>query len=410
MSDFVAFEEDIDSGMEYLEHFGILGMKHGKRNGPPYPLGSGDHSAGEKAAAKAAGVSVGSDSGKGSIENVKSKRSKSVKKPMTEEERREAALEAYRKGDKKKLSKYMDTMTTEELADAKRRAELKEAFDKKEDKPSKEDIAKREAINSGDIEKVKEYETKMTASELQEAMNKVKLHQELNHVDPPPTAFERIQSVSQKLGTFKEAAEKTIAAYNTVATVMNSLNPDSDTKWPVIDKDNNNPAVKEIAKDVKKEIKETAKEKADKEAEAYYEQKRAQYDADKKFEKYKEKAEEKERKKAEKESKGKEKPETKEEPKPESNKGHEYIKKEGEGEDAVYTYKEDTSNRKYTPQRPPEIAKSVFKSKVSDSDVSYDDIIPESYKSQMRETAFNKSMAEFDYEDLYDYAMRHSEV
>ena len=34
----------------YLAHHGILGQKWGKRNGPPYPLGSSDHSASEKKA------------------------------------------------------------------------------------------------------------------------------------------------------------------------------------------------------------------------------------------------------------------------------------------------------------------------------------------------------------------------
>lgn len=34
----------------YLEHHGILGMKWGVKNGPPYPLGASDHSASEKKA------------------------------------------------------------------------------------------------------------------------------------------------------------------------------------------------------------------------------------------------------------------------------------------------------------------------------------------------------------------------
>lgn len=33
-----------------LSHHGIEGQKWGVRNGPPYPLGSGDHSAAEKKA------------------------------------------------------------------------------------------------------------------------------------------------------------------------------------------------------------------------------------------------------------------------------------------------------------------------------------------------------------------------
>lgn len=36
----------------YIQHHGILGQKWGKRNGPPYPINPGDHSAAEKKAAQ----------------------------------------------------------------------------------------------------------------------------------------------------------------------------------------------------------------------------------------------------------------------------------------------------------------------------------------------------------------------
>lgn len=63
----------------YLIHHGILGQRWGKLNGPPYPLGSSDHSSAEKSAAKSAGVSVGSSSGKGSYEAVKKMNNKEKK-------------------------------------------------------------------------------------------------------------------------------------------------------------------------------------------------------------------------------------------------------------------------------------------------------------------------------------------
>lgn len=262
--------EDLETGTETLQHFGILGQKHGQRNGPPYPLGSGDHSSSEKSAAKAAGVSVGSDSGKGSIDNVKKKRSKTAKKkPLTPEEKRQLALDAAKSGDKKKIAKNMDQLSTDELRDAQARAQLKDALTRKdpsEQKMSRAEVEKRDAILSGDKEKVKQYAGQMTTQELRDAMEKVRLTTELNHVDPPPTAMDKLKKFSESADNFRQAAEKCIGLYNLTAKVYNSSHKDG-TKWPIIgeqkkekEKTPEEKTAEALAKVFGKDVKNTAKE------------------------------------------------------------------------------------------------------------------------------------------------------
>ena len=221
---------------DYLEHHGILGQKHGRRNGPPYPLGSGDHSSAEKKAASAAGVKVGSDSGKGSIENVKkpgggsggSSSSKTKKAPLTEEEKRLKAEEARLKGDSKNINKYMDKLTTDELRDAQTRAQIKKSL--VEEKQSKADKEKREAMLSGDKEKVKEYADKMSYYELQEAMNKVDLMAKLNRVPPEPTTMDKIDAAMKKVDTARDWMDKGLKAYDALAAINNTFNKEH--QWP----------------------------------------------------------------------------------------------------------------------------------------------------------------------------------
>lgn len=350
MGDFEAYSDDIDAGNEFLAHFGILGMGWGKRNGPPYPLDSGDHSSAEKAAAKAAGVSVGSDSGKGSIENVKPKRSKSPKKPLTPEEKREQALKAAKSGDKKKIAKSIDDLSTDELRDAAERARLKDQLVKKdpsEVKMSKADREKQDAIRSGDKEKVRQFADKMSYQELSEAMNKIDLMAKLNYEPPPPTAMDKMKDVANKLGTMKDVAEKSIGAYNTLAKVMNAVN--KDTNWPIIgekpkdgdkkddkEKEKTKEAVKEVTKEIKKSYEEQAKEK--------FENKKTDYKYEKKYNKWLDKQK----------------------------------KKEASGDDDEEDDDEDTSTPVTTP-------KSVANKTLDDFDdtPSFDDIIPDDVKDVM---------------------------
>lgn len=315
MGDFVMFSEDIDNGMLFLEHHGILNQRWGHRNGPPYPLDAGDHSAIEKAGAKKAGIRIGKSSGAGSMEAVEAKKKtpkpRTPKKEMTPEERREAAMEAARSGDKKKIAKYINELSTEELREAQARAQMKDQLtrqDPNDQKASKADIEKLEAMRSGDKEKVKEYADKMSYAELAEAMNKVNLMEKLNSVEPPPSAMDKLSNFANKVDQFRVAAEKGVAMYNLAAKVYNSTNKDGG-KWPIIGGDQNQKKeqsqeekvmqmlAKQMHNDVKNGINETQKKSHKEEVDEAVKNAKTDYKAKKKFEKWEKKQEEKAAKK-----------------------------------------------------------------------------------------------------------------
>lgn len=67
---------------EYISHSGIRGMKWGQRNGPPYPLRPGDHSAAEVKANPSLAKSVGKE---GSVQKTKVKMHISPRRYTNEE-------------------------------------------------------------------------------------------------------------------------------------------------------------------------------------------------------------------------------------------------------------------------------------------------------------------------------------
>ena len=181
----------------FVNHNGILGQKHGVRNGPPYPLGEGDHSSSEESAAKKAGISVGTSSGKGSLDNAESANKKET-------------------SDKKESSS-----------------------DTSQKKPTKEDI-----VNSGDIKLIQSSMKDLNLTELQTAIAKRSLMIQVNKTANPSTV-KKLQETTQTLKDVSVSAENVISFYNTGAKILNSL---TTTTLPIISSGTSNKAKKTVSK------------------------------------------------------------------------------------------------------------------------------------------------------------------
>lgn len=289
----------------FLEHHGILKQKWGHRNGPPYPLGSGDHSSAEKQAASDAGIKVGKSSGKGSIEKVKKAKKK---KPLTEEEKRLKAEEAQLKGDSKKITKYMEKLSTQELQDAQTRAQIRKNLEgPQEKKMTKSEKEIDEAIKSGDKEKIKAQADKMTTNQLRDAMDKIDLMQKLNYQPPAPTTMDKIDSAMKKVDKARDWMEKGLKAYDALAAINNTFNKENQWPRPKLNNNDNNKkddkknenkfenVAKKVVADVQNNHQENVKREADKQEKKEQKQIEKQ---ERKAEKSTEKQEKKEQKKA----------------------------------------------------------------------------------------------------------------
>ena len=180
-----------------MNHHGVLGQKHGVKNGPPYPLDEGDHSSSEESAAKKAGISVGTSSGKGSLDKLESP----TKKEST---------------DKKETNS-----------------------DISQKKPTKEDI-----VNSGDIKLIQSSMKDLNLTELQTAIAKRSLMIQVNKTANPSTV-KKLQETTQTLKDISVSAENVISFYNTGAKILNSL---TTTSLPIIDSGTSKKAKKAVSK------------------------------------------------------------------------------------------------------------------------------------------------------------------
>lgn len=179
--------------MQYyvIAHHGILNMKWGQRNGPPYPLSPGQHSAAEK---------------------------KAMRKQARAERREERKIKRLRK----KADRLDKKQVKKEAKQAKEYAKEQKTID--------------EVVRSGTAKEVLKYQGKLTNQQLQDAMNRIDWEDKLKARAAKEDymnsdAYKRDQAL-EKVSDLKTKAEKVIGLYNTVAKVNNAFN--KSTELPTI--------------------------------------------------------------------------------------------------------------------------------------------------------------------------------
>ena len=113
-----------DYESNYLAHHGILGMKWGQRNGPPYPLSAKMHSAAEKAAGWRKSLAEKSEAKKKkkrqaqALQKAREARAENIRKEKEKKAYEEDKQKALKSGKASDILKYKGDLTNKELQDA----------------------------------------------------------------------------------------------------------------------------------------------------------------------------------------------------------------------------------------------------------------------------------------------------
>ena len=157
---------------DYLAHHGIKGMAWGRRNGPPYPLAAGDHSAAEKRAGWRSSLSSGSrgdlkrrqrNSGTADVENAESAR-KTLSERLAERKEKKIDAKKQKIADEAVRSESMDSLRKSSRSDLFTTEELKEIASRIDERSerreliasksrSKSELGKKRDVSDVDIRK-----------------------------------------------------------------------------------------------------------------------------------------------------------------------------------------------------------------------------------------------------------------
>lgn len=174
----------------YISHHGILGQKHGERNGTNYPLKPGEHSAEEMR-----------------LNNIR----------FDGNERKGL----FRKKDKTKKDGIKDyrSMSEDEV-----------------------DKSRKDAIRRGDVKEVNKNREFFTDNDINAALNRYDLNKRLSDYSQKDvkSALDKFQDAMNKVDKVKNGVDKAYNAYLSVAKIVNTFLGDDEKKLPVPNNNNNN--------------------------------------------------------------------------------------------------------------------------------------------------------------------------
>lgn len=187
----------MEAWREELYHHGILGQKWGKQNGPPYPLGPGDHSAAER------------------------KKNPGLLGKIKERKRKKLRAQALERARKAKAAR----------AEERRRQEEHDA--------NRDKVVK----TSTDASEILKYKDEMTSQEMQEAINRINNVNTLKQLSAKNVkdGWAKADETFEKIGKLTNYAKKGAEAYNIAAKTINAF---GEMELPIIGaekkKDNKN--------------------------------------------------------------------------------------------------------------------------------------------------------------------------
>ena len=203
-----------DAGKDYLEHHGIIGMKWGVRRFQPYPKGY--HGDGKYVGKDDKPKTADKDHEVGSPKSDHKKEIKEAEiKSRHQNKVRMEVTRAIEEGDKKRLRKVADKMTTDEYVENLNKLVSKGVT---------------EATNKGDPDQLRKYKKDLTPKEYENAKNLAKFNKAINELDVKAMnslmskiSTEDLQKGAERLKTINDMQEKKLKAISRESEVTAAL-------------------------------------------------------------------------------------------------------------------------------------------------------------------------------------------